>query len=391
MSGGGSRLGAAVASLGVGALPAVGGGGHAAPPRPQFAPRVPADRPRSKAPPGQAGPSVPSGTPAGLEPQFAALLARTVEDSARLDARRSGGRQGQAAAPSTLRKAAAQDGAAGAPAVAFGPTPPAPAAASKPPPRGVKDDHADAGPAAAAARAPDAPPGETPKRKSRTPAKDRGGQATPGAPPRGGGALAPHPVDEDADSSDDGESMEVDGAGPAAPPGMPAWADHSREYPITLPFPEPAAVDLADLAHQQDGRLFLMQLPVRAAACDQWGIPLTDLLHTSSPPQALLPMTPPSAHGTAVGLESLSDGCLGQLVLYKSGAVKLRCGGGDVLFDVLPGAPLSHCEQLAAVNPGQGRVAFLGTARARYVVSPDIETLLASTAVHDTDGMRRWE
>ena len=263
MSGGGSRLGAAVASLGVGALPAVGGGGHAAPPRAQFAPRVPADRPRSKAPQGQAGPSVPGGTPASLEPQFAALLARTQEDSARLDARRSGGRQGQAAAPGTLRKTAAQDGAAGAPGVAFGPTPPA--AAAKAQSRGVKvqDDHAGAGPATAVARAADAPPGETAKRKSRTPAKDKAGQAAPGAPPKGGSALAPHhPVDEDADSSDDGESMDVDGAAAAAPPGMPAWADPSREYPITLPFPEPAAVDLADVVHRQDGRLFLMQLPV---------------------------------------------------------------------------------------------------------------------------------
>jgi hypothetical protein len=281
MSGGGSRLGAAVASLGVGALPAVGGGGHAAPPRAQFAPRVPTDRQRSKAPQGQAGPSVPGGTPASIEPQFAALLARTHEDSARLDARRSGGRQGQATAQGTLRKAAAQDGAAGAPGVAFGPTPPS---AAKALPRGVKDDHAGAGPATAAARAADAPPGETAKRKSRTQAKDKAGQAAPGAPPKGGGgALVPHPVDEDADSSDDGESMDVDGAAAAAPLGMPSWADPAREYPITLPFPEPAAVDLADLAHRQDGRLFLMQLPVRTClSC--WGACHGDWLTSATPP-----------------------------------------------------------------------------------------------------------
>jgi len=99
--------------------------------------------------------------------------------------------------------------------------------------------------------------------------------------------------------------------------------------------------------------------------------------------QALLPMANAAAPGTPVGLESLNDGVLGQLLIYKSGAVKLRCSGSDVLFDVLPGAPLAHCEQLAAVNPAQGRVAFLGTARARFAISPDVDALLTSTTSHD--------
>ncbi len=77
-------------------------------------------------------------------------------------------------------------------------------------------------------------------------------------------------------------------------------------------------------------------------------------------------------------LEALRDGLLGQLVVYASGAVKLRVG--DVLFDVLPGAPLAHCEQLAALNPGAGRAAFLGTARARVVLTPDVDALLTTTA-----------
>jgi len=57
--------------------------------------------------------------------------------------------------------------------------------------------------------------------------------------------------------------MDVDDDGAAAAGGMPSWADPAREYPITLPFPEPEAVDLADMAERQDGQLFLMQLPVR--------------------------------------------------------------------------------------------------------------------------------
>ena len=60
--------------------------------------------------------------------------------------------------------------------------------------------------------------------------------------------------------------------------------------------------------------------------------------------------------------------------MYASGAVKLRCG--DVVFDVMPGAALTHSEHVAALNGAQERCAFLGSARSRVVITPDIECLL---------------
>ena len=106
-------------------------------------------------------------------------------------------------------------------------------------------------------------------------------------------------------------------------------------------------------------------------------------------PQALLPVAAPAAGGGAADagascsgrnppqpLEALRDGLLGQLCVYASGAVKLRIG--DVTFEVMPGAALSHSEQLASLNIGAQRCAFLGAARSRVVLTPDVDALLAA-------------
>ena len=75
-------------------------------------------------------------------------------------------------------------------------------------------------------------------------------------------------------------------------------------------------------------------------------------------------------------LEALDDGLLGQLIVYASGAAKLRVG--DVMFDVMVGAALTHNEQVAALNSGQERCGFLGTATSRVVITPDVDSLLAA-------------
>jgi DNA-directed RNA polymerase III subunit RPC4 len=79
-------------------------------------------------------------------------------------------------------------------------------------------------------------------------------------------------------------------------------------------------------------------------------------------------------------LEALQDGLLGQLFVYASGAVKLRVG--EVMFDVMPGASLTHSEQVAALNCSMHRCAFLGAAKSRVVVTPDVDLLL-----DDADGL----
>ena len=147
--------------------------------------------------------------------------------------------------------------------------------------------------------------------------------------------------------------------------GPPAWLDTSRYYPQLLPFRPPPprgsvgpASPLPELGLRRDGslvssqttRYMVLQLPA-LPLCTASGAP-------------------------AVGLDGLGDGALGCLTVHASGAVKLCVG--DVLFDIHPGAPLTHCEQIVALNTGGRKAVVLGTAAARCVVTPDVVALLAA-------------
>lgn len=102
--------------------------------------------------------------------------------------------------------------------------------------------------------------------------------------------------------------------------------------------------------------------------------------------QALVPVVASAAGSKADGgsggrsvplpIEALDDGLLGQLIVYASGAAKLRVG--DVMFDVMPGAALTHSEQVAALNIEQERCGFLGAAASRVVITPDVDSLLSA-------------
>jgi len=138
----------------------------------------------------------------------------------------------------------------------------------------------------------------------------------------------------------------------------PRW-DAKRAHPTLLPFRGPparqgaaAGSPLAELGlgdGAREGRLFLMQLP------------------------SLLPVSAAASTGCA-SLDALREGLLGTLEVRRSGSVHLRVGG--VLFDVMPGAPLAHCEQVAALNCAQGQAVLLGTAQSRVVCTPDASALL---------------
>jgi len=193
-------------------------------------------------------------------------------------------------------------------------------------------------------------------------------------------------MDIDGDDDDGGAEEEVAAAAVAAlpPPDgvaqLPSWVDKTREYPTLLPFRAPATragpaatsplAELGLASAEPDSRLLLVQLPVRLRSRAR-GVALT------ARAQSLLPVSATPGSGCSP-LEALPDGRLGSLLVYASGAVKLRVG--DVLFDVLPGAPLAHCEQVAAINCALGRAAILGTAQGRVVLTPDLPSLLCGAA-----------
>ncbi|KAG2011563.1 hypothetical protein CC2G_011665 [Coprinopsis cinerea AmutBmut pab1-1] len=70
------------------------------------------------------------------------------------------------------------------------------------------------------------------------------------------------------------------------------------------------------------------------------------------------------------------DGVIGQLELYKSGAVKIRLANG-ILLDVNPATQPSFLQQVVHVDHiHEKRISVLGEINKQFVVSPNVEALL---------------
>ncbi|KAL3521406.1 hypothetical protein ACH5RR_019555 [Cinchona calisaya] len=73
-------------------------------------------------------------------------------------------------------------------------------------------------------------------------------------------------------------------------------------------------------------------------------------------------------------LEELPPGYMGKMLVYKSGAVKLKLG--DVLYDVSPGSNCTFAQDIVAINTSDKDCCDLGELSKRAVVTPDIDSLL---------------
>ncbi|EXC57358.1 DNA-directed RNA polymerase III subunit RPC4 [Morus notabilis] len=82
----------------------------------------------------------------------------------------------------------------------------------------------------------------------------------------------------------------------------------------------------------------------------------------------------PSAKGSK--FEDLAAGFAGKMLVYKSGAVKLRLG--DILYDVSAGSNCIFAEDVVTINTAEKQCCVLGALRKRAVVNPDINCLVNS-------------
>lgn len=72
----------------------------------------------------------------------------------------------------------------------------------------------------------------------------------------------------------------------------------------------------------------------------------------------------------------LSKGFMGKMLVYKSGAVKLKLG--EIMYDVSPGSDCTFAQHVAAMNTTKKYFCDLGELDKRAVVTPDIDSLLES-------------
>ncbi|XVF54943.1 hypothetical protein PTKIN_Ptkin05aG0221500 [Pterospermum kingtungense] len=74
--------------------------------------------------------------------------------------------------------------------------------------------------------------------------------------------------------------------------------------------------------------------------------------------------------------EELPAGCMGKMLVYKSGAVKLKLG--ETLYDVSPGSDCLFAQNVAALNTKEKHCCVVGEVGKRAVVTPDISSVLNS-------------
>ncbi|KFK29008.1 hypothetical protein AALP_AA7G077100 [Arabis alpina] len=76
--------------------------------------------------------------------------------------------------------------------------------------------------------------------------------------------------------------------------------------------------------------------------------------------------------------EGLSEGFMGKMLVYKSGAVKLKLG--DALFDVSPGPNTKFHSDVVAINTEGRKCCRIGSSAKFATITPDIESLLNSAS-----------
>ncbi|KAF8269850.1 RNA polymerase III RPC4-domain-containing protein [Lactarius quietus] len=84
------------------------------------------------------------------------------------------------------------------------------------------------------------------------------------------------------------------------------------------------------------------------------------------------------------------DGVIGQLEIYKSGAVKMRLANG-ILLDVTAGTQSSFLQQAVHVDPASKNLRVLGEVGRRFVVTPDIDSLLEAMTQADEAAIAKIE
>ncbi|KAF5726096.1 DNA-directed RNA polymerase III subunit rpc4 [Tripterygium wilfordii] len=177
--------------------------------------------------------------------------------------------------------------------------------------------------------------------------------------------------------------------------------DYYNYYPVTLPLRRPysgnpehldeqefgetakiatydenatnSAVDLGLLEENLEASMFFLQLPPtfpmlrRSATTDGHGAK-----DSSGPPGRAHAKVKPC------GLDDLTAGIMGKMIVYRSGAVKLKLG--DTLYDVSPGMDCMFAQDVVAVNTVEKQCCVVAELNNRATITPDVDTILSSMA-----------
>ncbi|KAK5829979.1 uncharacterized protein LOC108485997 [Gossypium arboreum] len=170
--------------------------------------------------------------------------------------------------------------------------------------------------------------------------------------------------------------------------------DYYSYYPVTLPMRRPysgnpefldeeefalanatfeedsvePAVELGLMEENSEATMFFIQLPPTLPMTKQTGNISGNETNSRSKPAASVG----SAKKTC-GIEELSAGFMGKMLVYRSGAVKLKLG--DTLYDVIPGCNGEFSQDVVAVNTGKKHCCGVGEIDKRAILTLDVNSV----------------
>ncbi|WCJ42775.1 RNA polymerase III RPC4 [Euphorbia peplus] len=130
------------------------------------------------------------------------------------------------------------------------------------------------------------------------------------------------------------------------------------------------AVDLSLMDESLDATMFFLRLPPalpnikRSATADVHGVNEKSVT--------------PKEHGVEKSEDYLPGGIMGKMLVYRSGAVKLKLG--DTLFDVSPGMDRVFAEDVTYVNTAEKRYTIVSEINKRATITPDVDAIISNMA-----------
>ncbi|THG04399.1 hypothetical protein TEA_029247 [Camellia sinensis var. sinensis] len=175
--------------------------------------------------------------------------------------------------------------------------------------------------------------------------------------------------------------------------------DYYSYYPITLPLRRPysgnpellneeefreasenvtydehsirPANDLGLQEENLEASIFFLQLPANMPMVKQSAnAEGQEMVNNSEPPKS----AGPSKKGCS--LDELPGGFMGKMLVYKSGAVKLKLG--DIIYDVSAGSDSEFAQDVVAINTEEKHCCVVGELSQRAVITPDVDSILNS-------------
>ncbi|KAL0308437.1 UNVERIFIED_CONTAM: hypothetical protein Sradi_5786000 [Sesamum radiatum] len=160
--------------------------------------------------------------------------------------------------------------------------------------------------------------------------------------------------------------------------GNPELRDEEEfaEDPQSSTYDEPAAnsaLELGLLDENMEETIFFLQLPSI--------LPTIKQSTNAEVPEADKNANPgkgAEASQKPCKLEDLPAGLMGKMLVYRSGAIKLKLG--DTLYDVSAGLNCVFGQDVVAINPEDKHCCNMGEINKRAIITPDTDSMLDAIA-----------